>query len=74
MNDKGFSQGLRDIVGMMLDHKINKRPNTLTLVQMVEEGWRLWRATTREGQEYVDIRDEYLSHIYGGRGRRSILA
>lgn len=75
MNDKGFSEGLRDIVATMLDHNMNKRPDTLSLVQKVDEGWRLWRATTREGQNYVDIRDEYLGQIYeGGRGRRSILA
>lgn len=75
MNDKGFSQGLREIVASMLNHKMSKRPDTLTLVQMVEEEWRMWRAITREGQAYVDVRDEYLREEYReGSETRNILA
>lgn len=74
MNDKGFSEGLRDIVGNMLSHSMARRPDTLTLVSRVEEGWQAWRATTKEGQDYLDVRDEYLSQGYkGARETRSIL-
>jgi hypothetical protein len=60
MNDKGFSHYLRDIVAAMLDSQIKGRPDALELVGRTEEGWRAWRANTREGAEYVDVRDKEL--------------
>lgn len=74
MNDKGFSKGLRDIVAQMLNHELSLRPDTLSLVNIVEEGWRSWRATTREGWEYVDVRDTYQKKVYlGGSASKSIV-
>jgi serine/threonine protein kinase len=57
MNDKGFSPWLRDTVAAMLDPKIRNRPDILEVVSKAEEGWRAWRANTKEGREYVDARD-----------------
>lgn len=64
MNDKGFSKDLRDIVETMLEHKMWRRPDTASLVSMVEERWRHWRASTAEGQEYVDVGDEFLGNKF----------
>jgi hypothetical protein len=73
-NDKGFSEGLRDIVAQMLNHRMAMRPDTLTLVNIVEDGWRVWRSTTREGWEYVDARDDFLKRVYqDARPGRSIV-
>jgi hypothetical protein len=66
MNDKGFSKDLRDIVEMMLEHKMRRRPDTMSLVDRAEDGWRHWRTSTREGQEYVDAADEFLGNVYSG--------
>src|SRR3954465_13259502 len=60
LNDKGFSKGLRDLVAMMLNHKMANRPDALTLVNLANDGGRYWRANTREGAEYVDVNDEFL--------------
>lgn len=68
MNDKGFSQGIRDIVGKMLDPTIGKRPDSLKLVGLVEVEWRSWRANTAEGRAYVDRDDKLVRRQYeGGR-------
>lgn len=73
MNDRGFSPWLREIVGAMLDPRIRERPDTLDLVGRTEEGWRAWRSNTREGREYVDVRDRELGdkfeHSSCGPGR-----
>jgi len=73
MNDKGFSKSLRDIVGSMLNHRLALRPDALTLVNLVEEGWRVWRSTTREGWEYVDVRDSHAKDAYLGRGKSIVV-
>jgi hypothetical protein len=60
MNDKGFSKPLRDIVGDMLKDNLNERPGGVDLVERVEDEWKRWRATTEEGQRFVDVMDEVL--------------
>lgn len=60
MNDKGFSKGIRDVVGNMLRLHPNDRTSSIDLVQVVDDEWARWRATTREGAEYVDVLDEIL--------------
>jgi predicted phosphohydrolase len=64
MNDKGFSQGIRDIVAQMLDPSMAMRPDALQLVDEVEKGWRVWRASTVEGQAYIDVRDKLVRREY----------
>ena len=61
MNDGGFSQGLREIVADMMSPTIGKRPDSLRLVDRVEDGWRAWRANTQEGREYVDVKGQELA-------------
>ena len=70
MNDRGFSQYLREIVSVMLDPQRRGRPHALELVGRREEGWRAWRVNTREGAEYVDVRDKELQNVIerGGVG------
>ncbi|PBP24989.1 putative protein kinase [Diplocarpon rosae] len=58
MNDAGYSQILRDIVGDMLKHHPADRPTTVGLVNRVDDQWRRWRATTKEGAHVVDISDK----------------
>jgi hypothetical protein len=58
MNDKGFSNVLRNIVARMLDPSMVMRPDTLELVGQVEAGWRSWRANTMEGRAYIDRGDK----------------
>lgn len=60
MNDGGYSQILRDIVGNMLKHHPSDRPNTMALVNRIDDQWKIWRATTREGAHVVDILDETI--------------
>ena len=61
LNDNGFSYYLREIIIAMLDPKIKGRPDALELVGRTEEGWRAWRANTKDGTEYIDVRDKELS-------------
>lgn len=58
MNDKGFSNVLRNIVARMLDPSIVERPDTVKLVGQAEAGWRSWRANTMEGRAYIDRGDK----------------
>jgi serine/threonine protein kinase len=76
MNDKGFSPWLRDIVGAMLDPRISNRPDALELVGRAENGWAAWRANTKEGREYVDIRDRELgdNFEYGSQGAGPVIS
>jgi len=60
MNDKGFSEGLRDIVGDMLKMQPCDRPGGIELMKRVEDEWKRWRAVTVEGQRYVDVMDKVL--------------
>ncbi|KAJ5051735.1 uncharacterized protein L3040_001507 [Drepanopeziza brunnea f. sp. 'multigermtubi'] len=58
MNDGAYSQILRDVVANMLKHHPADRPNTMALVNRVEDQWKRWRATTKEGAYVVDVVDE----------------
>jgi hypothetical protein len=82
MNDKGFSEGLRDIVGDMLKMHPGDRPGGVDLVKMhpgdrpggvdlvkrVEDEWKRWRAMTVEGQRCVDVMDKVLLNKQLGSG------
>jgi hypothetical protein len=68
MNDKEFSKGLRDIVGDMLKVHLGDRPGGVDLVKRVENEWKRWRATTEEGQRYVDVMDRTLLNESLGSG------
>jgi hypothetical protein len=70
MNDKGFSKYIRDIVGDMLHRHPADRPDTMALVNRVEDHWRAWRVNTREGREYVDVDDAKgeRAMLTGGKG------
>lgn len=69
MNDKGYSQGLRDIIADMLRPDPADRPPCLDLVTTVDDEWRRWRAETREGQEYVDVGDQDIARRVFGSSR-----
>jgi cytochrome oxidase assembly protein ShyY1 len=74
LHDKGFSKSLCDLVAMMLNHSMARRPDSLTLVNMAEDGWRYWRANTQEGGEYVDVKDDFLiNKMKGGRPGRGLM-
>jgi hypothetical protein len=73
MNDKGFSEGIREIVGKMLKPHPRDRPTALQLVDRVDDEWRRWRSTTREGREFVDVEDKGLEARIGGFGAGLIL-
>jgi hypothetical protein len=60
MNDKGFSQGLRELVALMLKSNPDERPRAAELINQADEGFAYWRATTVEGAYYVDIADEWI--------------
>lgn len=58
MNDKGFSESIREVVGAMLEEDSNDRPNAFQLIDKVDEGFERWRATVKEGMEYIDVEDK----------------
>jgi serine/threonine protein kinase len=58
MNDKNFSQGLRDIVASMLKPHPGERPRIMEIVNEADDQFAKWRATTKEGAYYVDITDK----------------
>ncbi len=60
MNDKGFSEAIRDIVAEMLRPHPNDRMQTKGLVNQVDDAWEGWRATTEEGAHYVDVLDKVV--------------
>ena len=73
MNDRGFSGALREVVGAMLDPRMGGRPDALSLVGRVEEGWRGWRGNEVEGLRYVDGRDRDVGdNVEYGRAGRGI--
>lgn len=67
MNDKGFSQPLRELVARMLEPDAASRPDALTLIGDAQEGCRKWRVNTIEGKVYVDLKDKYVRAEYEGR-------
>jgi hypothetical protein len=75
MTDKGFTQGLREIVADMMNPDIGSRPDAMRLVDKVEDGWRAWRANTKEGREYVDVRDQEFGDNFdwAARARRGAI-
>ncbi|KAH7412673.1 kinase-like domain-containing protein [Cadophora sp. MPI-SDFR-AT-0126] len=71
MNDGGYSQELRHIVGDMIQMHPDDRPNAIDLVNRVDDQWRKWRATSKQGAQVVDILDrqfemQSLGVSYGG--------
>lgn len=66
MNDGGYSQILREIIGKMLKHHPADRPNTIALVNAVDDQWKRWRATTKEGAYVVDVLDETVKRAAVG--------
>ena len=60
LNDGGYSQELRDIVGDMIKTHPSDRPDTITLVNDVDDQWKKWRATTKAGASVVDILDKEI--------------
>jgi hypothetical protein len=69
MNDKGFSQGLRDIIALMLKPHPAHRPGTIELVNRADDAFAQWRATTEEGAYYVDVDDRLAERARLGLGR-----
>lgn len=57
MNDKGFSQPLREIIAAMLKPHPADRPTALDLVNKVNAEWSRWRSETEEGRRIVDAED-----------------
>ncbi|KAH8601089.1 kinase-like domain-containing protein [Bisporella sp. PMI_857] len=60
MNDKGYSQMIRDTVAEMLKPDSLDRPDALRLLDKAQEAYRAWRTGTVDGNLYVDIDDEYV--------------
>ncbi|PVH86502.1 hypothetical protein DL98DRAFT_510558 [Cadophora sp. DSE1049] len=60
LNDVGYSQELRDIVGDMIKVHPADRPNAIALVNKVDDQWRKWRANSKEGAQVVDILDRQI--------------
>ncbi|KAF8858436.1 kinase-like protein [Acephala macrosclerotiorum] len=60
LTDKGFSPGLREIVGKMLKPHPADRPTALDLVNKIDIEWRRWRSETVEGRRVVDADDSLV--------------
>jgi hypothetical protein len=60
MNDRGFSQPLREIIGSMLRPHPADRPTVVDLVNTVNYQWKKWRADTPEGRQFVDVTDKII--------------
>jgi len=60
LNDKGFSQPLREIVAAMLKPHPADRPTSLDLVNKVSVEWKRWRSDTVEGRRFVDVDDKLV--------------
>ena len=56
MSDKGYTSGLKEIVGDMLKTKSGERPTTAQVVGRVNEGWEKWRDTD-DARGFVDWKD-----------------
>lgn len=72
--DMGYTQGLRNIVGDMLKMHPADRPDDLVLVNRVEDAWRRWRATTKEGAYTVDVGDRFVERAAIARAGRGLFA
>lgn len=73
MADKGFSEGIRNIVAEMLRSRPNDRLQTEDLVNKVDDAWEDWRATTEEGAHYVDVLDKQVLRSALGTGGALVL-
>ncbi|KAE8453271.1 hypothetical protein EG329_011338 [Mollisiaceae sp. DMI_Dod_QoI] len=73
MNDKGFSQGIREIIGAMLQPHPADRPTALDLVNKVDVEWRRWRSETTEGRRFVDVNDKVAFKSLLGPGAGQML-
>ena len=60
LNDGGYSQELRDIVGDMIKMHPADRPNAIALVNRVDDQWRKWRATSPAGAQVDDVLDRQI--------------
>ncbi|RDW75293.1 hypothetical protein BP6252_06435 [Coleophoma cylindrospora] len=58
MNDRGYSQGIREIISDMLKEKESERPDILTLFPRIHVEMCRWRAFTLDGNRYWDVRDD----------------
>ena len=68
MNDKGFSQPLREIIESMLRPHPTDRPTVVDLVNTVNYQWKKWRADTPEGRQFVDVADKIVLQRSIGMG------
>ena len=68
MNDKGFTHGIREIVGDMLKLHPSDRPSMVKLVSRIDDEWCRWRAQTKEGQAFVDVTDKSILNRACGIG------
>ncbi|CZT40566.1 uncharacterized protein RSE6_00239 [Rhynchosporium secalis] len=60
LNDGAYSQELREIIANMIKIHPNDRPDAISLVNDVDDQWKKWRATTKEGAYVVDILDREI--------------
>ncbi|KAL5328653.1 hypothetical protein ACEPPN_002155 [Leptodophora sp. 'Broadleaf-Isolate-01'] len=60
MNDGGYSQELREIIGSMIKMHPADRPTAIALVNRADDQWKKWRATSKEGAQVVDILDRVI--------------
>ncbi|KAK0112571.1 hypothetical protein ONS96_001806 [Cadophora gregata f. sp. sojae] len=60
MNDRGYSQELRDIIRDMIKIHPADRPDAILLVNRVDDQWKKWRASSKEGAQVVDILDRQI--------------
>ncbi|TVY75914.1 Serine/threonine-protein kinase ATG1, partial [Lachnellula suecica] len=73
MNDKGYTQGLRNIIADLLQPNPADRPSSVDLISRIDDEWRKWRANTREGQEFVDVGDQDIARRALGVGQGLVL-
>lgn len=73
MNDKGYSQGLRNLVADMLRPNPADRPAAIDLIPDIDDKWRHWRSSTREGQEFCDVGDQDVARRMLGISRGLIM-
>lgn len=60
MNDGGYSQELREVVGDMIKMHPADRPTAINIVNRADDQWKKWRATSTEGAKVVDVLDRVI--------------
>ncbi|KAL2075988.1 hypothetical protein VTL71DRAFT_931 [Oculimacula yallundae] len=73
MNDGGYSQELREIVGDMIKMHPSDRPDAITLVNNVDDQWKKWRSSSKEGAYVVDVLDRVVELRALGVSRNGLL-